>query len=518
MRDNDRHEGMPIVETAHGSLQGSRRGDVAIFKGIRYGAPTGGGNRFRPPQPVAAWSGVRAATVFGPSAPQAPTAPDALRSWYFDIEPVSEDCLFLNVFTAALGSRKPRPVMVWLHGGSWAACAGTAPGFDGTNLACLGDVVVVTVNHRLNVFGYLALPELGPEFADSGNAGVLDMGAALCWVRDNIAAFGGDPDNVTIFGQSGGAAKVAALMNAPAMRGLFHKAIIQSCSGGLRLVEPGQAARTTAALAARLGIDKADAGAWQSVPMNTLIAATRSSANAYRPVLDSRTFTVHPYDPVATPVSPRIPLLVGNTTTESTFFLAADRNNFTIEMAEVTARVARFLNITPENGQHIVDVYRSLLPPDRNAFHVLAQIVTDYMYRRNTMRIACLKARQAGPVYAYVFDWKTPVLGGILLSPHTSEVPFVFGTTAQAAGMVGNGADLPRITHTVMSAWASFAHTGRPASTTLPAWAAYTEQAGLAMVINDRSRVAEDPDGAQRHVFDELPFFDYDMPQNFAQA
>lgn len=508
----------PVVQTRLGRLQGSAQHGVAVFKGVPYAASTAGANRFLPPQALAPWSGIRMATAFGASAPQTPSPNKAITDWYTHIEPISEDCLFLNVYTASLHSPRKRPVMVWLHGGAWSSCAGTAPGFDGTNLARNGKVVVVTINHRLNVFGYLSLPDLGPAFADAGNAGVLDMGAALHWVKDNIEAFGGDPGNVTIFGQSGGAAKVAALMGAPDMHGLFHKAIIESCSGGLRVRDPDDAARTTAALANMLKINAKDARAWQSVPMAALVAATHASVNSYRPVLDGRTFKAHPFDQAPTPISAGVPLLIGNAATEGTLFLAANPDNFKIEMPQATTRVARFLQISADQAQHIVDAYRTSLSKQASAFHVLAQIVTDYMYRRNTTQIAMLKAQQPTPVYTYVFDWRTPILGGILLSPHTSEVPFVFGTTVQAAGLLGTGADLQPMTHTVVGAWSHFAHTGTPAASTLPRWPRYTDQNTLTMMLRDKSAVVSNPGGQQRRIFDALPFFSYDMPQNFIQA
>jgi para-nitrobenzyl esterase len=328
--------------------------------------------------------------------------------------------------------------MVWLHGGAWSNCAGTAPGFDGTRLARDGDVVVVTVNHRLNLFGYIDLGDGDPRFADAGTAGVLDMVAALHWVRDNIGAFGGDPGNVTIFGQSGGAAKVTALLGMPAARGLFHKAIVQSCSGGLRLTGREEAGRQTQALAKQLGMIEVTGAALQAVPMVRLLNAMKAVADPFRPVLDGRNFTQNPFDPTAPAIAADIPLMIGNAATETRLYMAADMANFSLDEAEVERRLARFLSIDEASTQRVIKEYRAAgeaaTPSD-----AMAAITTDYNYRRNTTRVAELQAMAAkAPVYAYVFDWKTPVLGGALRSPHTLEVPFVFGTTDAAAALVGS--------------------------------------------------------------------------------
>ncbi len=507
-------DAQPVVETAHGRLRGLAADGVLTFKGVRYGETTAGANRFRPPVPVMPWAGVRDATAFGHSAPQAPPDGGPLDSWYNTIEPVSEDCLFLNVWTASL-TAPARPVMVWLHGGAWSSCAGTAPGFDGTNLARDGDVVVVTINHRLNVFGYLSPDGTDERFADGGNAGVLDMVAALAWVRDSIGRFGGDSGRVTIFGQSGGASKVTALLALPAAHGLFHRAIVQSCSGGLRLTPPEAAAARAAALARALGRERADGAALQAVPMEALIAAARSVADPFRPVLDGRSFTANPYDGAPTPVSAAVPMLVGNAANEATLFLAAHPANLRIDHAEAVRRIGRFLRTDPAATARIVEGYRAHLPPDASPFLLLSQVATDYMYRRNTTRVAALKAQQAAPVHAYVTTWRTPVLDGALLSPHTVEVPFVFGTTRAAAGLLGGGADLAGLTATIMGAWSAFAHSGEPGTSRLPAWPAYTAGARETMLLDVQGTVARDPGGEQRRVLEELPFFEYSMPQSF---
>ena len=510
------HAAEPIVETTLGKVRGTNDNGIFAFKGVRYGSTTAGSNRFLPPVPATPWAGVSDATSFGSSAPQNAGTLGPLAAWYGEIQPISEDCLFLNVCTPGLG-RGRRPVMVWLHGGGWSNCAGTAPGFDGTHLAHDGDVVVVTINHRINVFGYIALGG-DARFADSGNAGVLDMVAALRWVHDNAAAFGGDPGNVTIFGQSGGAAKVTALMGMPAARGLFHKAIAQSCSGGLRLDGLEESDRQAKTLAAQLGLTEATGPALQAVPMDRLLTAMKSVADPFRPVLDGRNFQRDPFDPSAPATATDIPLMIGNAATEVTLYLAADMANFTLDAAEVEKRVARYLRLDDASTKRVIDAYRAAHRGNTPS-ELLAAIATDYMYRRNTTRVAALQAAHAkAPVYTYVFDWKTPVRDGLLQSPHTLEVPFAFGTTDAAAALVGSGPELPRLVRATLSRWASFAHNGVPTAPDGVKWARYDLKGRATMMIDLESHLEGDPGGEARRALDDLPYFEYSRPTSFVHA
>lgn len=502
-----------VVETVQGKVRGSSVAGARVYKGIRYGASTAGANRFMPPAPVMPWAGIRDATQFGNSAPQQPESLGAIETWYTTLQPLGEDCLFLNVFAPAHEkSRARRPVMVWLHGGGWSSCAGTSPGFDGTNLARDGEVVVVTVNHRLNVFGYLYLGDKDPRFADAGSAGMLDLVAALRWVRDNIGEFGGDPHNVTIFGQSGGAAKVTALMGMPAARGLFHKAVVESCSGGLRLNGQDEAVQQGRLLAEHLGMPSLDGAALQAVPMERLIAAMHPIKDPFRPVLDRRNFLHDPFDPAASELAASVPMLVGNAATETTLYLAIDPRNLSLDAAQVHQRVARLLKIDAAEAAGMIEVYRAELDKPSPS-DVLAAISTDYIFRRNTLRVAELQARQA-PVYAYLFDWHTPVMGGLLHAPHTVEVPFVFGTTKVAAGLLGHGPEIPKLSRDVMGAWTAFARTGNPNTPHLPHWPQYDATGRASMLLNVESRVAHDPGGQARKLLDKLPPYEYNVDRS----
>jgi para-nitrobenzyl esterase len=496
----------PVVETAQGRLRGLSRDGVDVFKGIPYAASTEGRNRFLPPQPVGPWAGVREATTYGDAAPQGTAPGGASTAWYYAHDAHSENCLSLNVFapSARVGGR--RPVMVWIHGGAWALGCGSAPGFEGLSLAKFGDVVLVTINHRLGVFGYLKLEDPDDRFADSGNAGMLDVVASLRWVRDNIAGFGGDPANVTIFGQSGGGAKVSSLMAMPAARGLFHKAIAQSCSGSLRALEQGDAARMARELAKRLELPAATGSALQAIPMDRLMAVARGG---FRPVLDGRALPRHPFDPDAPPISAHVPFMAGNTATETTSGAAADRRNFFLDGDEARRRIAASLRTDDAEANRLVQGYQTAYP-QYSPSEIMMAITTDYQYIRNTMQQARLQAAVGtAPVYGYVFTWRTPVMDGLLKSPHMGELPFIFGTTEAAAERVGKSQDHGFLTRMMIATWSSFARTGNPNNPMLSEWPRYDGKDRLTMKLDLVSTVERDPGGQARNLLDRLPYHEY---------
>ncbi|MCC7043896.1 MAG: carboxylesterase/lipase family protein [Acidobacteria bacterium] len=496
----------PVVETTHGRVRGLARDGVHVFKGIPYAASTAGRNRFLPPQQVQPWPGIRDATVYGDAAPQSPAPGGPTTAWYYAHDARGEDCLSLNIFAPAARAATPRPVMVWLHGGAWAFGCGSAPGFEGVNLARLGDVVLVTINHRLGVLGYLSLDDRDERFADSGNAGMLDVVASLRWVRDNIAVFGGNPANVTIFGQSGGGAKISSLMAMPSASGLFHKAIAQSCSGSLHGLRPVDASRMSGELAQRLELPTATGEALQSLPLDRLLAAARGG---FRPVVDGRALPRHPFDPDAPAISAAIPYMVGNTETETTSGAAGDRNNFVLAADEVRLRVARTLRTEDAETRRILDGYQTAYPTYTPS-ELMMTISTDYQYIRNTVRQARLQAAAGtAPVHAYVFSWRTPVMEGLLKSPHMGELPFIFGTTEAAIGRVGQSPDHAPLTQMMIATWSSFARTGSPGNPLLPEWPRYDGHTRLTMKLDVTSTIERDPGGRARDLLDALPFHEY---------
>src|SRR5471032_1288395 len=352
-----RADASPEVTTAYGKIRGVTSGGVQVFKGIPYGASTAGANRFMPPRKPEAWTGVRETVAFAgrsPQAPGSPQRPELANVWGpVDTLPVGEDCLTLHVWTPALDTAK-RPVMVWLHGGAFSYGSANSPRYDSTNLAKRNDVVVVAVNHRLNIFGHLDLSAVGGEkFAQSGNVGVLDLVAALQWVRDHAARFGGDPGNVMIFGQSGGGGKVSALLAMPSAKGLFHKAVIES-GASVRFAERERTTQLAAAVMKQLGIGANQLDDLQTLPIAKLQEAIGPAQKTlpkpryllldrynFGPVIDGKVLPAQPYDPAATALSDDIPLMIGGTRTESSIFLAPDDAvwNVTITEDELAKRI-----------------------------------------------------------------------------------------------------------------------------------------------------------------------------------
>ena len=501
------------VETTAGRLRGLHSGGVHQFKGVRYGGATDGQHRFMPPQPVTAWTGIRDATSFGPNAPQhhnqmpgnfpggPPSIPDVYK-WYWAADlPISEDCLSLNVFTPSPSDTAKRPVMVWLHGGAFANGAATARGFDGTCLARDGDVVVVTVNHRLNIFGHLCL---GERFADAGNAGLLDLVAALEWVRDNIESFGGDPDNVTIFGESGGGAKVACLMAMPAAKGLFHKAIIQSA--GFRAIDPNGAARVAEKVLRKLGIDDADLSQLANVPVDKLLSvmsAVTVSENGndyFRPTADGRTLFERPFHDAAPAVSADIPLLMGTCEAEATFSMATDMRLFSLARDQLVAEAGKFAGVDIKQAGQLFAAYEAA-NPSAKPIDIYTHIRSDIHFRMGTIHAAELRLKQnTAPTYKYLFTWKSPALDGVLGATHTLEIPFVFGTVDRTPEIVGNASDRHEVSRQAMGYWVNFARTGNPNGSGLALWPAYSLATRDTMLIDRESRAVSDPHSEGRKL------------------
>jgi para-nitrobenzyl esterase len=493
-----------IAETSYGKVRGTRVGDIKIFKGIPYGAPTSGKNRFLPPRRPEPWVGARDALTYGPTAPQLSAAGDNL--------PQSEDCLVLNVFTPATGGPAKRPVMVWMHGGGFSSGSGSSQILDGTNLANSGNVVVVTINHRLNVFGFTYLGDhAGSDFALSGGTGMLDIIAALEWVRDNISHFGGDPNLITIFGQSGGGHKVATLMAMPGAKGLYHRAIIES-GAVLRLTPPEQAIRATELLLAELGLKPDHARELQNLPMERLLAANTEvwkkipfrqpgGGGANYPMVDGKSIPNHPWDPAAPIVSAKIPLLIGWVRTEETLFDKPTPANLALDEAGLKRRVAERLR---EDPQPVIDAFRKS-HPDVTPWDLYILIASDHPRGTYTRELGKRKAVQGGaPAYLYRFDWETPEGGGHMRSPHTIEIQFVFNNIKIGGPLISKMPEAYALADKISASWVAFAHTGNPNTPTLPKWPMYSSESRDTMVFNNECRVQRDPDREARLAMEKV--------------
>lgn len=479
-----------IATTKQGKVAGYIQDGLYIYKGIPYAKA----ERFMPPTAPDSWEGIRSSRAFGPTCPQAPRQGwnnDQMAFAYrWDDGFPGEDCLRVNIWTPGIEDGKKRPVMVWLHGGGYAAGSGQElPGYDGANLARKGDVVVVTLNHRLNVLGFLDLSAFGEKYAASGNVGLLDLVAALQWVKENIAHFGGDAGNVTIFGQSGGGGKVSTLLATPSAKGLFHKAIVQSGSM-LRTMEARYSRRIGAAVVEELGLKPGKIDDITNIPYNQLLAAgekavARVKAEAekegistfifgWAPTVDGKVLPAQPFDPQAPEQSRDVPVIIGTTQHEfcmSTYVPAF--RGISKEKAEEQMR-AKYGERTNDFLTAFEKAYPDYKPQDL--------IDTDFIFRPGAVEQADLKANQGGaPVYMYLFRWESPVMDGILRSTHCLEIPFVFNNVVRHASMTGGGAEAIALGETMSDCWISFARTGKPASANLPEWKAYTAAEGATM-------------------------------------
>jgi para-nitrobenzyl esterase len=520
----------PIVETSLGKVRGARVDGIYSFKGMRYAASTAGRNRFMPPQPAQPWAVVRDAVEFGAIAPQTSPDPSVGGPWHVIIPQLlprpnpaappprpreDEDCLFLNVWTAGLNDGRRRPVMVWLHGGFFAVGSGAS--VNGTRLASRGDVVVVSVNHRLNIFGYSHLGDLGgAEFAQSGNVGMLDIVAALKWVQQNIERFGGDPGRVMLFGESGGGMKTSMLMAAPPAQGLFHRAGVQS-GPGLAMMKRDTATRVSERVLRQVGIGAGELRKLQELPVSQLLTAffsvqkelpPRSFTDlpCFAPVLDPHILPRQPFSPEATPLSAHIPLLIGWNETEMTFFMGADEAGFSLDEAGLHMRLEGLLGSGAAAAQALA-VYRKVYPA-YSPSELFIQIWSDASIMTPTLLQAQRKAALPGAsTYLYRFDRRTPVLNGKLRTPHTLENAFVFDDVEGAKFMTGGGETATLLARQVSSAWVSFAASGNPNTheSGLPDWPAYETARRPTMLLDDSSAVVEDPTREERAVLAVMP-------------
>jgi len=512
------------AQTAAGKVRGLQIDKVQAFRGIPYGASTAGARRFQPPAKPEPWTGVRDAFELGL---RSPLIDSVLVPEWVPLnrrEPMGEDCLNLNVWTPGVAAAR-RPVMVWLHGGGYAAGSPGMVAYDGANLARTHDVVVVGVTHRLNAFGFMYLAELGGErFAEASNAGMRDIIAGLEWVRDNIASFGGDPGNVTIFGQSGGAGKVSTLLGMPAAQGLFHRAVAQSGSA-VTSMPAGAATQSAEAFMSRLGLKGNQVDELQKLPMEQLLGALQPRNSgaaaatgapegarggpstgsgraggrgggggfAASPVVDGKSLPHDVFNPAASTLSANIPLLIGSTETEVTWNVNTDYTPPSDEAA-LRERVKRTLRTDDAQAGSVVSLYRKGRPM---ASHLdLALIIeTDASnFRSGTDTQAERKAALGkAPVYMYRFQWYSPVGGGRLRAMHCMDIPFVFENVDLCKTVVGDGKDRYALADKMSSAWVAFARTGNPNHKGLPKWDPFTADRRATMIFNNECRAVTDP-------------------------
>jgi len=493
-----------IAETSNGKVRGVSINGVKVFKGIPYGGDTGGKNRFMPPTPATKWTGVKDALDFGHSAPQLdirkPGSPE-----------YGEDCLVLNVWAPGLDSGK-RPVMVYFHGGGFTHGSPSSPVYEGVNLAHTHDVVLVTVNHRINLFGATYLAEAaGSDFADSGAVGMLDLVASLHWVKENISRFGGDPDLVTIFGHSGGGRKVATMLAMPSGIGLFHRALIQS-GALLRLTTKDNAILQTNALLQELAIDKSKARDLQNVPMEKLLAANTAANKKIKsgeigeslnsPVVDGRSIPQQPWDPVGPAVSANIPLMIGWARTEELAFDKPTPEKLAMDEAGLRERVKTRLGVA--DPEPVIAAFKETYP-NQSPWDTYILIASNHPRGVYTEELGKRKVKQAtAPAWMYRVDWETPEGGGHMHSPHGVELPFVFDNVKVSDALVSKMPEAYAMEDRMSTTWVTFARAGNPNNSKIPDWPTYSLPKRETMIFNNECRVVNDPQRKARIAMERI--------------
>lgn len=555
-----------VVETVYGRVRGYTEEGIHTFKGIPYGAPPVGDLRFMPPERPKPWQGVRDSLQYGPACPQPAGRSDDLSQFFFQFSrgPFDEDCLRLNIWTPSLNDNPKRPVMLWLHGGGFATGSSfELPSYDGRNLAARGDVVVVSLNHRLNVLGFAHLGEYGERYADSANVGMLDIVFALQWLRDNVGNFGGDPRNVTVFGQSGGGAKVNFLMAMPAARGLFHKAIVQSAtpfSSNRRSRE--FSVKHTAAFLAALGLTRSSLDALRNLPQDILVTkyfdtyfrtefehdaqtrwsgltesdlrsldlrdagtkeqlsrlvqarhgyareraerevalfVSRTFSDNIGPLPDGRVIVGAPFNPTAPAISADVPLLIGHTLNEGGGLYAFSAVREAWTDEDMRAELAR--SPTPVPPGLVAALQRAY--PAVKSVEIFVHATGGLRYRVDAVTQATQKAGQgAAPVYLYTFAWKTSVLDGRPRAFHRAELPFVFANTDRCAQQTGGTQSARSLAEKMSDAWIAFARTGNPNHSGIPSWPSFDPDRVPTMFFDESCEVRYDHDREARQRWD----------------
>jgi para-nitrobenzyl esterase len=489
----------PVVDTIYGKVRGMDTAGIMTFRGIRYGESTAGKNRFMPPVKPRKWDDVYEAFAYGPAAPQTPIDPTDPYGqsvlWDNHVKAgISEDCLMLNVWTPGLNDGGNRPVFFYIHGGGFNNGSGGYP-FDGDQLARMGDVVVVTVNHRLGPFGYMDLGgiEGSSKFEYAGVAGMMDLVAALEWVNENITAFGGNPDNVTIMGQSGGGSKVSTLMVMPSAKGLFHKAVVSSGSTlalGARERNTNQAKQ----MVEELKINPSKLEDIQKVPWSNILEAEAN--RSFSPVVDGKIIPSNPFDPVAPEVSADVPLIVGYNREDASYRNDTDTPLTEDGLKEWTQNIYR------DNADKILTTYKKVYP-NATPFQIQARISTDSRLRKNaTAQVECKSALKRGNAYLYLMEWASPAFEGRFESCHGVELGLILGNPR--IPIAGNTAEARKLAEIIGSSIIAFGKTGNPNCDKVPNWPAYTKDSRSTMIFNTECRMENDPTSELRLLWDSL--------------
>lgn len=486
----------PVATTKYGKVRGYIDNNVNCFKGIRYGADTSA-VRFQAPKSPEKWTDIKEATNYGKSSPQQSRGDN-----------VGEDCLFLNIFTPKLRDGGKRPVMFYIHGGAFANGSGSSPLYDGVRLCNRGDVVVVSINHRLNAFGYLYLARFGgAEFADSGNVGQLDIILALQWVKENIAEFGGDPNNVMIFGQSGGGAKIATLMAMPAAKGLFHKAATMS---GQQVTACGALNGTLRAKAILDALKLKDAQEIRTIPfekivevLNTKDPVLSAGGVNFAPALDEKNLLRHPFYPDAPSQSNNIPMIIGNTHDETRAFLGGDPTNFTVTWEQLPEKLIPNMRVDIQ-PEAVIAKYRQLYP-NLSASDILFKITTASRSWRGAIIEAEERAKSGFPAFAYQLDWKSTRENGKFGAPHGADIQLVFDNIGKP-GATAQGLTAQKMADIMSETFIKFAKTGNPNNKQIPVWKPYTMAKRETMVFDVPTHLENDPRGEERKIFAKVPY------------
>ena len=493
-----------IVETRYGKVQGSEHGSISVWKGIPFAQPPTGQRRFRAPNWPEPWTGVRDTTKFSPMAPQVPEmgasmvgAIGAERA--VEQRPMSEDCLYLNIWSPGADEEK-RPVMVYIHGGAFTLGSASDPWYDGTSFAANHNIVVVSLNYRLGILGFVYLKDLaGADASYTGNCGLLDQIAALEWVRENIAAFGGDPDQVTVMGESAGAMSIGALLGMPAAQGLFQRAILQSGAAGNLVTRP-QATHVAQALLAKLGLETSQLAAVADVPLETLLKVQPElgrefgGIQAYSPMIDGETLPQHPLAMIAQGSAAKVAILAGTNRDEWRLFALMSGGSKVDE--------EQLKQIFGDEAKPALAMYTEARA-DTLPELAWIDIMSDLVFRMPAIRLAEGQVRQGAPVWMYRFDWESPAFGGVLGAAHAMDIPFVFNTldVELSRMFTGDSQNRQKLADLMHAAWAAFIRGGNPAIASLPDWPLYELDRRATMIFSDAPHVVNDPQGRVRALW-----------------